>query len=350
MKNNFMLNKGMIFKDTIKIENKKIGKNYPCLVIAEAGISHFGDIKIARDLVDMAVDSGADVFKTQIFDVDNLISKNANDWKERLRPRNLNFDQIQEIKERCKKKGIIFLTTAHDESRIEWLKKLDVSSIKIGSGEKNNLDFISKLARLGKPIIVSTGMCNNEDVKKILSVCLDSQCNNVCLLHCVTSYPVPINQINLAAMDQMKSYFNGPVGYSDHSKDGNAVLAAVARGANIVERHITIFKNIPNAQDWKVASDPKDFPKLIKNIRQFEKMIGNKEKNIAPCEEKGTQWALKSLVASKLLDKGKIITREDIEIKRPGTGMPPSSQKNVIGKRLKYSMEEGDFFNFDNLI
>ena len=340
----------MAFKKTISIQGRKVGIDNPALIIAEAGISHFGDIKIARDLVDMAVDSGADVFKTQIFDVDNLISKNANDWKERLRSRNLNFDQIYEIKERCKQKGIIFLTTAHDDSRIEWLKKLNVSSVKVGSGEKNNLEFIKKLGMLGKPIIISTGMCNNEDVKKILYACSESNCQNFFLLHCVTIYPVPIDQINLSAMDQMRSYFNGPVGYSDHSKDGNAVLAAVARGANIIERHITILKNIPNAQDWKVSSGPKDFPKLVKNIRQFEKMIGNKEKDIALCEEKGKLWALKSLVASRFLKKGAIVDKDDIAIKRPGTGMPPSKKDYVIGKKLKYNMEEGDFFNFYNLI
>ena len=124
----------MNFKTEINIENRKIGKKNPCLVIAEAGVSHFGDMEMAKDLVDMASEGGADVFKTQIFDVDALISKNANDWKDRLRPRNLSFDQVCEIKQRCENKGLVFLATAHDHTRINWLKRLNVSSIKIGSG------------------------------------------------------------------------------------------------------------------------------------------------------------------------------------------------------------------------
>ena len=151
-------------------------------------------------------------------------------------------------------------------------------------------------------------------------------------------------------MDQMKKYFPGPIGYSDHSKDGSAVLVAVARGAKVIERHITILKNVPNAQDWKVSSTPKNFPKLIKNIRNIEKIIGNREKSILPCEKNSVNWALKSLVASTNLFKGKKILETDIQTKRPGTGIPPMKKDKIIGRKLKKSMLEGDFFDFDNLI
>lgn len=340
----------MSFKKIINIENKKIGDDNPCYIIAEAGVSHFGDFELAKDLVDMSYESGADVFKTQIFNVDELISKNAEEWKTRLRPRNLSFSQIEYLKERCEKKGLIFLATAHDESRLEWLNKLNVSSVKIGSGEKNNYDFIKKLGFLKKPLIISTGMYNNKEVKNLLELCLKNKFYEIILLHCVTSYPVPLDQINLSAMDQMKKYFPGPIGYSDHSKDGSAVLAAVARGAKVIERHITILKNIPNAQDWKVSSTPKNFPRLIKNIRSTEKMIGNKKKDVLPCENKGVKWALKSLVASSNLSIGKKILEKDIQSKRPGTGIPPLEKDKIIGRKLKKSMLEGDFFDFDNLI
>ena len=159
------------------------------------------------------------------------------------------------------------------------------------------------------------------------------------MLHCVTSYPVPLDQINLSAMDQMKKYFPGPIGYSDHSKDGSAV-ATVARGAKVIERHITILKNIPNAQDWKVSSFQK-FSKLIKSIRSIEKMIGNKNKDVLPCENNGIKWALKSLFISNL-SKEKKILEKDIQAKRPNRNSPLEKNK-IIGRKLKKSVLEGDF-------
>ncbi len=339
----------MQFQKKILIGHRNVGGEAPCLIIAEAGVAHFGDIKLARDLVDLAADAGADVFKTQIFDVDALISKTASDWKERLRPRNLTFDQVQEIKDRCESRGLIFMATAHDESRVSWLKRLDVAAIKVGSGEKNNPGFIESLARLGKPMIVSTGMCDELDVKSALDACARGDCNSVALLHCVTSYPVPTDQINLSAMDSMRSFFPGPVGYSDHSVDGMAVLAAVARGADVVERHITILRNVPNAQDWKVSSGPDDFPEFVRNIRVIEGMIGSGIKAPAPCETPGKEWALKSLVAARDLPAGHILGADDLVAKRPGLGISPSRKTELMGLRLKTDVSEGDLLSIDQL-
>jgi N,N'-diacetyllegionaminate synthase len=339
----------MKFQRHILIGHRDVGGESPCLIIAEAGIAHFGDIALARDLVDLAADSGADVFKTQIFDVDVLISKTALDWRERLRPRNLTFDQVQEIKDRCESRGLIFMATAHDESRVSWLEKLNVEGIKVGSGEKNNPSFIESLACLGKPMIVSTGMCDEVDVKSMLDACARGGCDSVALMHCVTSYPVPTDQINLAAIDSMRSFFSGPVGYSDHSTDGIAVLAAVARGADIVERHITILRNVPNAQDWKVSSGPEDFPELVKNIRVIEGMIGDGIKASAPCEAQGKEWALKSLVAARDLPAGHVLAAGDLAAKRPGLGIPPSRQDELMGRRLKTDVAAGELINKDQL-
>ena len=157
-----------MFNSIFKVGEREVGRNSPVLIIAEAGVAHFGDMNLARQLVDLAVEAKADVFKIQIFDVDSLISKEGDDWKDRLRLRNLTFKDTLDLKKYCDTKGIMFMATAHDETRISWLEKLDVPAVKIGSGEKNNLSFIKKLTELGKPIILSTGMYNNADVAETL--------------------------------------------------------------------------------------------------------------------------------------------------------------------------------------
>lgn len=336
------------FNTEFVIGDRLVGKNYPCLIIAEAGVSHFGDMGLARELVDLAAESKADVFKTQIFDIENFISSTCPDWRERLKGRNLTFDQVYEIKERCTKHGIIFMATAHDDSRIPWLKELNVDAVKVGSGEKNNLGFIGELIKVDVPMIISTGMYNQKDISELLDFCYKSGCKNLALLHCVTSYPAPIKQINLRAMDMLAEHFSGPIGYSDHTKSGLAILAAVARGAKIVERHITILKDVPNAQDWKVSSDCNDFQSFVKSIREIEEVIGERKKQISKCEKESEKWALKSLVAACDIAADTKITRKHINIKRPGNGIRANQIGDLIGRRLIRPIKIDNLFTFED--
>jgi len=329
-----------MFNSIFKVGEREVGRNSPVLIIAEAGVAHFGDMNLARQLVDLAVEAKADVFKIQIFDVDSLISKEGDDWKDRLRLRNLTFKDTLDLKKYCDTKGIMFMATAHDETRISWLEKLDVPAVKIGSGEKNNLSFIKKLTELGKPIILSTGMYNNADVAETLDFIRSLGCENLSLLQCTTSYPTPPEQVNLLAMKTLSSLFDGPVGYSDHTTDDLAVLSAVAMGAKIIERHITILTKVENAQDWKVSSGPEDFPELVKKIRRVEKIRGSYSKRPQKCEHKSKTWALKSLVANRDLKSGEIIKEEDLVVKRPGGGIEPNKIKDVIGKITNKSINK----------
>jgi N,N'-diacetyllegionaminate synthase len=327
------------FEQSFRIADRDVGGQAPCLVIAEAGVSHFGDMDLARNLVDLAVEARADVFKTQLFDVDALIAKRAEDWRERLRPRNLTLDQAKELKGRCEAKGLVFLATAHDETRIPWLRELDVAAVKVGSGERSNPDFLRALARLGKPMIVSTGLSCEADVAEALSACAEAGCRRIALLHCVTCYPTPPAEVNLAAMDRLQDLFGGPIGYSDHTEDGLAVLAAVARGAKIIEKHITIRRKMPNAQDWKVSAGPEDFPRLVADIRRIEAMLGHGRKEPAPCEAAGAEWALKSLVAIRDLAAGHRLEAGDLAAKRPGDGIAPNRIAEIVGRRLRRTVE-----------
>jgi len=322
------------FRSHIEIGRHLVGLGEPTLIIAEAGVAHFGDMDMARRLVDLAANAGADVFKTQVFDVDMMISDKAPDWRDRLRDRNLSFDQVRELKDRCTERGLLFAATAHDESRIHWLRELDVPFIKVGSGERGNPAFIERLAGLGKPMIISTGMHTDEHVGMSLEACRAAGCADVALLHCVTSYPTPPEHTNLRAMDHLRQLFPGPVGYSDHTEDNLATLAAVARGATIVEKHITILKDIPNAQDWKVSADEDTLPKLVKDIRRVERLLGTSGKGVTEVEKTSTTWALKSLVAAADLPTGHTLSAIDLIAKRPGDGIPPHRINEIIGKTL----------------
>jgi N-acetylneuraminate synthase/N,N'-diacetyllegionaminate synthase len=325
---------GGSFPERFEAAGRPIGRGAPVFVIAEAGVALFGSLERGFELLRMAVAARADCFKIQIFDVDALFAAELPEWRDRLRPRNLAFEEVRRLKEACDREGLLFTATAHDPTRIGWLLDLDLPVLKIGSGERNNTGFIEALARLGKPIILSTGMYRDIDVTEAVETCADAGCRALALLHCVSSYPTPDADVNLAAMDRLADLFPGPVGYSDHTPDHLAALAAVARGARIIEKHITVLRDIPNAQDWKVSCGPEDFPAFIENIRRVEAMIGRRAKQPTGSEEAALSWALKSLVAAHPLAAGHVLRADDIAAKRPGTGISPNRIGELIGRKL----------------
>lgn len=319
---------------SFSIADRTVGPGHSVLLIAEAGVAHFGDMGLARELVDLAADAGADVFKTQFFDVERLYAESATEWRDRLRPRNLTLDQALELKQRCDDRGLLFMSTAHDESRIAWLRELDVPAIKVGSGERNNTPFLAHLAELGRPMIVSTGMYGESDIAEALDAIAMAGGREVALLHCNTSYPTPDSDVNLRAIDRLAELFNGPVGYSDHTGDFLAVYGAVARGATIIEKHITILRDVPNAQDWKVSAGPEDLAELIRNIRRMETLLGEKAKRPTASEMRSVDWATKSLVAAHDLVSGHVLQVDDLIAKRPGGGMAPNRLPELLGRQL----------------
>ena len=337
------------FQDHFKIGDRPVGGGAPCLFIAEAGVAHFGDMDMAVQLVELAASAGADVFKTQVFDVDELIAAELPEWRDRLRPRNLSLAEFKELKSLCDERGLLFMATAHNESRIPWLEALEVPAVKVGSGERNNPGFLTRLAELGRPMVVSTGMYDERDVGEALDACAKGGCDRVALLHCITAYPTPEEQVNLMAMDRLAELFDGPVGYSDHTQDHLAVLAAAARGAEIVEKHITILRDVPNAQDWKVSAGPEDLAELISNIRRLEDMLGHGRKELAEVEREGQVWATKSVVALRDLPAGTVLGPEDLITKRPGTGIPANQLQSVIGRTLARAVAVDTLLQMDDL-
>lgn len=328
------------FQGKFKIGPKTIGYGAPVFIIAEAGVNHFGDINKAKKLVDLAVDSGADAFKIQVYDTTKLVSSVSQEWIDRLSPKELSQNEVKEIQKYCKERGIVFFATAHEEDSLEFLDSINVPLFKIGSGEVNNLPFIKMIAQKNKPIILSTGMYTMEDIGKALNIIAEAGNKQTVVLHCITQYPTLSLDVNLRAMDLIAKEFSVPVGYSDHTEGWVIPLAAAARGATVIEKHITLDRNVPNAQDWKVSCGPEDFPHFIKSVRLVENALGKTEKNISDAEAENKKWARKSIVAKIAIPSGTILNGENICTKRPGTGISPERVADIIGKKAIKDIEQ----------
>jgi sialic acid synthase SpsE len=212
-----------------------------------------------------------------------------------------------------------------------------------------NSQFIEKVAQKGKPVILSTGMYTISEIRKALDAIMNTGNRNTILLHCITSYPTPPDEVNLRAMDLIKSEFNVPVGYSDHTEGWYVPLAAVARGACVIEKHITLDRNVPNAQDWKVSCGREDFKEFIEAVRCVEKSIGKYEKSPSTTEVENKKWARKSIVSRQSISLGTVITRDMLCTKRPGTGIPPERINEVIGRRSTKEIEEDVLIDWDQV-
>ena len=323
-----------MLNNKFKIGGRLVGKDEPCFIIAEAGVSHFGSFQKAIKLVDMAKEGGADAVKFQIFNVDKLIAGKDSKWKDRLAPRALPYSDFKKLSDYCNTKGIIFFATAHDESSLEYLTKLNPPVYKIGSGEYKNHTFLKKIACLGKPVIFSTGMHSMQDVEDAVSSMASTGNKDISVLQCVTEYPTSPEDVNLRVMDVYRRKFGDAVGFSDHTKGYHIPLAAAARGAKVIEKHITLEYDIPNAQDWKVSCGPENFVHFVSQVRDIEKALGSSLKQASAAELVNVKWARKSIVTRHDLSVGDTIYETDLDIKRPGDGIAPTELDKVIGKKL----------------
>jgi N-acetylneuraminate synthase/N,N'-diacetyllegionaminate synthase len=330
------------FPARFEIGPHAVGRGERCLVIAEAGVNHFGSLDKAYGLIDLAVSAGADLFKLQHYDTDKLVGPSAPEWRDRLRTKQITNDAVAAIKRRCEEKGITFLCTPHDETALDFLdKELDVGAFKIGSGEVENWPFLANVARRGKPIVLSTGMYTLEQIRQAIEVVRESGCPPLAVLHCITSYPTPPSIVNLRVMHSIREMFPGPVGYSDHTIGTAVPLAAVALGADVIEEHITLDRDVPNAQDWIVSCDPTTFPNFVRDLRATEAALGSREKSMSAEEARSIQWARKSLTAATAIPAGSSITEAMLVAQRPGTGLPPSRLAEVIGRRAVRDIAQG---------
>ena len=323
-------------------------------IIAEAGVNHNGSLELAKKLVDAAKDAGADCVKFQTFVSKNIVSKNAvkaeyqkqqtepeESQQDMLKKLELSFDEFVELNEYCKSISIEFMSTAFDFDSIDFLDGLEMGIWKIPSGDITNLPYLIKIAKLNKPVILSTGMSTMEDIRSAIKALKENGATELTVLHCTTEYPTPFEDVNLRAMNTIKEEFGVKVGYSDHTKGIEVPIAAVALGATVIEKHFTLDRNL-EGPDHKASLEPNELKAMVDSIRHIELALGNGMKQPAESEKKNMAVARKSIIASKEIKSGEIFTEENLTVKRPGDGISPMRWFDIIGKPAPRDFEEDE--------
>ena len=315
------------------------------LIIAEAGVNHNGDINLAKQLIDAAAESGADIVKFQTFNASRQVTNTAKkadyqvkttDSKESqhdmLRRLELNEDMHHELISHCVMRNIGFFSTGFDIESIDLLVSLGQDHFKIPSGEITNLPYLRHIGRLGKTVILSTGMATLGEIEDAIDALEQAGTprSKLTILHCTTEYPTPMNDVNLRAMQSIHAAFGAAVGYSDHTQGIEVPIAAVAMGATVIEKHFTLDRNLPGP-DHKASLEPAELKAMVTAIRNIEIALGDGIKRLTPSETKNKPVARKSLVASRTINFGELFTSENITAKRPGTGISPMLWDEVIG-------------------
>ena len=321
------------------------------VIIAEAGVNHNGSIVLAKELVDKAVDAGADIIKFQTFIAENLASASAEKAEyqkqqtgsgetqlDMLKKLELPYDDFMELNEYCRDAGIEFLSTPFDFESIDFLNSLGMKRWKVPSGEITNLPYLIKIARFGKPVILSTGMSTMEEIGAAVSVLREYGSGEITLLHCTTAYPALYEDVNLRAMQTIADEFGLPVGYSDHTEGIEVSIAAAAMGAAVVEKHFTLDKDM-KGPDHKASLEPHELIAMVKAIRHIEAAMGSGQKEPAGVERENMKVARKSIVAKRHISRGECFTEDNLTVKRPGTGISPMGWHDVIGRAASRDFE-----------
>ena len=343
------------------LAGRAIAPGRPVFVIAEAGVNHNGDAAMARALIDAAADSGADAVKFQTFRTSALTSRTApkaayqieatgagESQSEMLMRLELSTETLRALQARAAARGIVFFSTPFDEASADTLAALGVPMFKIPSGEITNLPLLRHIAAKGKPIILSTGMSTLDEVEQALAAIGDVADVPVAILHCVSAYPAPVGEVNLRAMDALRDRFGRPVGLSDHTLGLEIALAAVARGAAIVEKHLTLDKNLPGP-DHRASLEPAEMAALARGIRNVEAALGDGVKRPMPSELDTRRVARKSLVAARALRAGEELVKDAVAVKRPGTGISPAELERALGRRVRRDLAADDVIDWTAL-
>jgi N,N'-diacetyllegionaminate synthase len=326
-------------------------------IIAEAGVNHNGSLDLAKRLVDVAVDAGADAVKFQTFKTENLVSRNAKkaDYQKEttdtsesqfdmIKKLELDMDTHQKLIDHCQENNIMFLSTPFDNDSVNLLSDLGLQIFKIPSGEITNLPYLRHIGSLDKQVILSTGMSNIQEVEDALTILVGAGTlkENITVLHANTMYPTPMEDVNLNAMLTMQRELGVAVGYSDHTLGIEVDIAAVAMGASVIEKHFTLDKTM-DGPDHQASLEPKELKAMVSAIRNIEKALGGNEKKPSPSEGINIDIVRKSIVATKTIKKGELLSDDNISTKRPGTGLSPMKWDNIINSIATKTYKADDF-------
>lgn len=320
-------------------------------IIAEAGVNHNGSLDNAKKLIDVAAASGADAVKFQTFKTENMVCKNVSkaDYQlkstdkkesqyEMLKKLELDFNEYKQLKEYCSKKDIMFLSTPFDLDSIQLLNQLQIPIFKIPSGEITNYPYLKQIGLSKKEVILSTGMSTLDEIKEAIQVLKEYGTTKISILHCNTEYPTPMDDVNLNIIPAMQKNFKVPIGYSDHTNGIEIPIAAVALGAEIIEKHFTLDKNM-DGPDHRASLEPHELKNMVTAIRNIEMALGTCEKTPTLSEMKNLQATRKTIVAKSEIKAGDIFTEENLTTKRAGLGLSPMEWNNIIGKISKYDFK-----------
>jgi N,N'-diacetyllegionaminate synthase len=333
------------------------------IIIAEAGVNHNGDINLAKQLIDVAVDAGVDYVKFQTFKSESLVSisakkatyqiENTKDASENqlqmLKKLELSHQQHIELLSYCKQKNISFFSTAFDLESLDYLKSIGLSMVKIPSGEITNLPYLRKAATLFTEVIISSGMSTLQDINNALKVFIEAGIpkNKISILHCNTEYPTPMQDVNLHAMLTIQKEFDVTIGYSDHTLGIEVPVAAVALGAKVIEKHFTIDRSLPGP-DQLASLEPIELKAMVQAIRNIELAIsGNGIKEPSESEMKNIEIARKSIVAKTMIAKGEVFSEHNITTKRPGNGISPMLWDEVVGQVANVDFNKDELIDLD---
>ena len=326
------------------------------LVIAEAGVNHNGDLAMAKSLIDAAADAKADLVKFQTFSAEALATPNANMAEyqakntgststqlEMLRQLELRHEDHESLIAHCKMRGVGFFSTAFDIGGLDLLHRLGAKRYKVPSGELTNLPYLRHMASFGMPVILSTGMCNLGEIEEAIDAMETAGLPRdlITVLHCNTEYPTPLRDVNLNAMISIKTAFGVAVGYSDHTLGTEVPIAAVALGATVIEKHLTLSRDMPGP-DHKASLEPTEFAAMVRSVRNIELAMGNGIKRPSESERKNIPIARKSLVAVAPIRAGEPFSDLNIGAKRPGNGISPMRWDKVVGRlaRRDFAIDE----------
>jgi N-acetylneuraminate synthase/N,N'-diacetyllegionaminate synthase len=344
--------------DAIKIDGKTVGKEYPCFIIAEAGVNHNGSLELAKKLIDVAKAAGADAVKFQTFKAENVVIKDAEKAEyqkettgigesqyDMIKKLELTEEDFMELTDYAKEKKILFLSSPFDKESVGLLEEITVPAFKVASGEITNFPLLRYIAKKGKPIILSTGMATLGEVEEALNVIRSEGVEDVILLHCVSNYPARIEDVNLRVMETLTQAFKLPVGFSDHTLGITVPIAAVASGACVIEKHFTLDRNLPGP-DHKASLEPNELREMVKSIRDVEKALGDGIKQPTTREEEIKKIARRSIVAKMDISEGAIITEEMLDVKRPGMGIEPKYVDMVVGRKAKENIKRDEIITW----
>ena len=325
-------------------------------IIAEAGVNHNGDINMAKRLIDVAADAGADLVKFQTFSAKRLVTSNARraDYQARnmsgeetqfemLRRLELSVEAHHELIAHCASRGIAFFSTGFDNESVDFLASLGQDRFKIPSGEITNLPYLRNMGRYGREIILSSGMSTLSDIEVAIEVLEQAGTprGNITVLHCTTEYPTPMNEVNLRAMQSIAQAFGVKVGYSDHTPGIEVAIASVALGASVIEKHFTLDRNLPGP-DHKASLEPAELRAMVAAIHNIEMALGDGVKRLTSSESRNQLVVRKSLVAARPIRIGEAFSQDNLAVKRPGTGISPMLYDKVLGQiaTRNYSADE----------